>query len=200
MSHDNALSLTDTLTFTAWINPDSIGGSYNTVLAKDGGGSASNYWFGIWQDELDFGFFSGGSFREVFTSGLNIQAGTWQHIAASFDNAVDEVKLYLDGSLVHTGTLTFTPTVVSADLSIGRSPDGEYWRGLLDDVRIYDTVLSDAEITTLAQRGVVLPDDRQPPSGVGLVRDLQTRQQFVSAGEVDRFISALQGTGPSKFH
>jgi len=154
--HNNALSLTETLTFTAWIKPNSIGTNYNTVLAKDSGaGADSNYWFGLWQNELDFGFFSGSTFREVFTSGLNIQANTWQYIAASFNNATDEVFLYLNGVLVYTGSLSFTPSVTTADLTIGRSPIGEYWHGLLDDVRIYDTVLSTTEISDLYAAGNV---------------------------------------------
>jgi len=151
--HDDALSLTGTMTFTAWINPDAIGISYNTVLAKDGGGAGSNYYFGTWQDELVFGFFSGGTFREVFTSGLNLKTDTWQHVAASFDNSANRVLLYLGGVAVHKGEMTFSPTAVSADLTIGRSPDGERWNGKLDDIRIYDSVLGEAEIADIANAG-----------------------------------------------
>ena len=148
--HNDALALTETLTFMAWINPASIGANYNTVLAKDSGvGTSSNFWFGLYQDEVDFGFFSGGAFREVFTAGLNVQAGNWQHIAVSFSNATDEVLLYLGGVLVHTGSLAFTPVADTTDITIGRSPIGEYWNGLLDDVRIYDRVLGAAEITDI---------------------------------------------------
>jgi len=151
--HEDTLSLTQTMTFTAWINPDVIGSVYNTVLAKDDGGLGSNYWFGLWQNELAFGFFAAGTFQEVFTSGLNVQAGNWQHIAASFDNNSNELLFYLDGTLVHSASLSFSPTAVTADLTIGRSPEGEYWRGLLDDVRIYDSVLPEAVIKTLASAG-----------------------------------------------
>jgi hypothetical protein len=157
VAHDDALSLTETMTFSAWINASSFGSSYQTIVAKDGSGSGSNFWFGTWGRELLFGFFSGGTFREVFTSGLDLQPGTWYHLAASFDNNTDEVILYLDGVPVHNGTLTFSPTAVSANLRIGRSPDGEYWRGLLDDVRIYDEVLGDSEIAALA-----LPPEKTP--------------------------------------
>jgi hypothetical protein len=148
--HADTLSLTDTMTFIAWVNASSYGANYQTIIAKDGGtGSNSNYWFGAWQNDLAFGFFSGGTFREVFTSGLNLQAGTWYQLAASFDNAKDEVRLYVNGAQVHSGTLAFSPAAVTADLTIGRSPIGEYWRGLLDDVRIYDSVLPVSEIADL---------------------------------------------------
>jgi Tfp pilus assembly protein PilX len=149
VTHADTLSLTETMTFTAWVNASSFGSTYQTIIAKDGGGGGSNYYFGTWQQELVFGFFSGGFFREVFTSGLNLQPGTWYHLAASFNNSMNLVLLYLDGVPVQKGELTFSPTAVTADLSIGRSPDGEYWRGLLDDVRIYDSVLPASEIADL---------------------------------------------------
>ena len=38
-------------------------------------------------------------------------------------------------------------------MTIGRSPIGEYWRGLLDDVRIYDSVLPAGEIANLHGAG-----------------------------------------------
>ena len=115
--HADTLSLTDTMTFIAWVNASSYGANYQTIIAKDGGtGPNSNYWFGTWQNDLAFGFFSGGTFREMFTSGLNLQAGTWYQLAASFDNATDEVRLYVDGTQVHSGTLAYSPTAVTADL------------------------------------------------------------------------------------
>jgi len=147
--HADTLSLTDTMTFTAWVNASSYGGAYQAIVAKDGSGTGSNYYFGSRQQELVFGFFSAGVFREVFSSGLNLQAGTWYQLAASFDNAIDEVRLYVDGVQVQSGTLAFSPTAVTADLSIGRSPDGEYWPGLLDDIRLYDSVLPASEIADL---------------------------------------------------
>jgi hypothetical protein len=149
VTHADTLSLTDTMTFIAWVNASSFGSTYQTIIAKDAGGGASNYWFGTWQQELDFGFFAGGFYREVFTSGLNLQPGTWYQLAASFDNTTDQVVLYVDGVQVHSATLAFSPSAVTADLAIGRSPDGEYWRGLLDDVRIYDSVLPASEIADL---------------------------------------------------
>lgn len=153
VTHDDLLSLTSAMTFTAWINSSSFGTSYQTIVAKDGGAGSSNYWFGTWRQELVFGFFAGGFFREVATSGLDLQTATWYHLAASFDDATDAVVLYVDGVPIQKDALAFSPTAVTADLSIGRSPDGELWRGLLDDVRIYDTVILEPEIVGLAAEG-----------------------------------------------
>ncbi|MDX2505986.1 MAG: LamG domain-containing protein, partial [Gammaproteobacteria bacterium] len=200
--HNDALSLTETLTFTAWIKPELISIRYKTVLAKDDGSGNSNYWFGLWQDELAFGFFSGGFFREVFTNGLNIQAGIWQHIAVSFNNSTDEVRLYLDGAMVHTGVLTYSPTVLTVDLGIARSPAaGENWNGLLDDIRIYDQVLPPSELSTLstgaAGGGSVEPP---PPSDTcdGTFRDDFTGINFSGTnGSLDWSASPWAEVGES---
>ena len=148
--HDDALSLTQEMSFSAWINASSFGTSYQTIVAKDDGGAGSNYWFGTWRDDLAFGFFSNGFFREVATTGLGIQTNVWNHVAATFDDSLSTVVLYLNGTEVANGVLNFSPTAVTADLTLGKSPDGEYWRGLLDDVRIYDRVLDGPDIAALA--------------------------------------------------
>ena len=148
--HDDALSLTESITISAWVNASSFGNSYQTIVAKDGGGAVSTFYFGTWRQELVFGFFAGSAFREVFTTGLGLQAGNWYHLAATFDNNADSVVLYVDGVEVHNGAMTFSPSAVNADASIGRTPDGEYWRGRLDDVRIYDDLLGADDIAELA--------------------------------------------------
>ncbi len=151
--HDDTLSLTETMTFVAWVNVPLFGPSYKVIINKDAGGADSNFWFGTWRQELEFGFYSGGAFYSVYTTGLSLQTGIWYQLAASFDNASDQVRLYVNGTEVHTGTLTQSPSAVSADVVIGWSPDGEYWRGLLDDVRIYDSVFPASEIADLYTAG-----------------------------------------------
>lgn len=163
--HANTLSLTDKMTFVAWVNASSFGSTYQTILAKDSGAGDSNYYFGTWQQELVFGFFSGSFFHEVFTTGLNLQPGTWYELAVTFDNATSEVKLYVDGALVHSDILGLSPVAVTADLSIGRSPIGEYWPGLLDDVRMYDSVLPVSEIAYLYTAGSGSPVTPPPDTG-----------------------------------
>ena len=150
--HAETLSLTGEMTFAAWINTLDTSGGYRCILATDlPGNGMSNYWFGIENDELVFGFWAEGSFRTVSTPSSNLQADRWYHLAASFDDATDEVRLYVDGMEAHVGAITFAPTTETADVWIGHSVDGEYWTGSLDDIRIYNTVLSSGEILALAK-------------------------------------------------
>ncbi len=80
---------------------------------------------------------------------------TWHHIAYVLDDSADTITVYVDGSDV----LSFTSTISVAAtdvLSFGQEYDtgmttGDFYDGLLDDVRVYDRALSEAEIATLAQ-------------------------------------------------
>jgi len=80
---------------------------------------------------------------------------TWHHIAYVLEDSADTITVYVDGSEV----LSFTSTVsvaASDILSFGQEYDagmatGDFYNGLLDDVRVYDRALSGAEIATLAQ-------------------------------------------------
>jgi hypothetical protein len=93
-------------------------------------------------------------------------AGVWRHVAVSFTPGTE--KFYIQGKLVATETVTGTPLTVSSsiNLAIGNelpkenynmtnSSDpnyfyaGDYFMGALDEVRFYNTALTDAEILSI---------------------------------------------------
>ena len=77
---------------------------------------------------------------------------TWHHMAATRDNKT--FKFYIDGNLVGSkplatvGQLPYT----SSDywLGYGYNAGYKFWKGSLDDLRIYKRVLTTNEINTLA--------------------------------------------------
>ena len=100
---------------------------------------------------------SGGSIKTISTT---LNDNTWHHVAAVLSNDgtpnVNEVKLYIDGvQQTNTAGVLAINTASLADVRIGAftadiNPDPNmYFRGLLDDVRIYDYALSAAEILAL---------------------------------------------------
>ncbi len=150
--HDNQLILTDAFTMSAWVKADTIFG-YHTIINKGTTGNNQDYWFGVWNNWLTVGFYTGGGFQIVEAQMVGWNPAQATHLAATFGNASDTIQLYWDGSLLHTGTMTYEPPAGTEDLIIGRSQLGEYWDGVLDDVRIYDSVLPASEITDLFTAG-----------------------------------------------
>jgi hypothetical protein len=82
------------------------------------------------------------------------QDDKWHHVAvvvqkAELPNLHDDVKLYLDGAIaeIHDiGLLDLWPIQTGQDLPVRI---GRGFKGLMDDLRIYDRVLSDEEINAL---------------------------------------------------
>ena len=81
--------------------------------------------------------------------------GQWYHIAASYDTTTDAYAVYIDGVPHKSGTYPSSLSVPAANLlSIGtRTGASDYYDGMLDDVRVYDAVLTPAEIADLAAAG-----------------------------------------------
>ena len=62
------------------------------------------------------------------------------------------LTLYRDGVPVATANATGVISPSTGSLQIGGSHFGEYFKGLIDEVRIYKTALSDTEIQTIYQQ------------------------------------------------
>lgn len=81
--------------------------------------------------------------------------GEWVHVALVYDAATSTATIYENGRPV--GSRQVTPdTVLSASgLTIGRLPDAQSgnsfcFQGAIDDIRVYDTALTAAELEELA--------------------------------------------------
>src|SRR5690606_37655694 len=70
----------------------------------------------------------------------------WYHLVVTYDG--QQVRYYENGSLIGQTPFTGAIEVNSLPLEFGRNMPGlpDYYHGRLDDVRIYDGVLSQAEI------------------------------------------------------
>ncbi|MDX2049021.1 MAG: LamG-like jellyroll fold domain-containing protein [Chitinophagaceae bacterium] len=81
-------------------------------------------------------------------------ANTWKHIVIVSDG--NNAKYYLNGTLVSTITLTSSANTdnISSDMFIGVDTHGtsEYYKGRLDEIRIYSRVLNDNEVLSLFNR------------------------------------------------
>ena len=99
------------------------------------------------------GFFYDGADWNSTASGTFIAGTGWHHVAYTIDGAADVQTLYLDGVVVaqtsYTSTISYTN---GTDTVIGAHGDGSAdfdLDGRIDDIRIYDHVLSASEIGVL---------------------------------------------------
>ena len=101
----------------------------------------------LWVDHLAgrYRLTLGASFADYLDSGRTPAVGQWQHVAATYDGTV--ARIYIDGA--QTASTTFTGNVGNSNTwRIGAygSPAGNFFDGLVDNVRIYDRALTASEI------------------------------------------------------
>lgn len=147
----------DAMTLAAWIYADGFRSPYmdNRIISKSTSTANSAHYFmlsGINHDgqpHLRFRLKTQGNTSTLVGTGAPITLGQWHHVAAVYDGA--EMRLYLDGAPV--GALAKSGTIdqnAGVPVNIGRNPDGYgTFDGDLDDVRVYSTALSEAQIQGL---------------------------------------------------
>ncbi|MBN1362773.1 MAG: hypothetical protein JW993_19400 [Sedimentisphaerales bacterium] len=88
--------------------------------------------------------------------GTLMATNTWYHIAVVFDDAGDTMTIYLDGAVDRLLTVTQGMAASTHDFYIGAdTPTAQYYfNGTIDDLRLYDSPLSQAEVlSVMAGRG-----------------------------------------------
>lgn len=92
----------------------------------------------------------GGTFYQALSSEeITFWEGTWHHVAGTWDGTY--LKLYEDGVLSGIGTRGSDISTPTAILIASRNGFAEFTQGYLDDIRIYNRVLSGEEIYRLAK-------------------------------------------------
>jgi len=156
--------IVDDFTISLWVKPqsnqeycyDGIEGNYAVAGSADAA-EGTNTW--SWQlrygspDACSLGLqvntITGSKWANV---GYNLVANEWTHIVATFTGT--EEKIYVNDNLVDTNTFSSTTirTYINNKVLLGNAGWGEsntYFNGAIDDVQIYDRVLTASEVAAL---------------------------------------------------
>ncbi|MCH9694097.1 MAG: DNRLRE domain-containing protein [Gammaproteobacteria bacterium] len=148
--HSDALPLTTIFTVAAWVRNDSpsISATYR-IISKEPAGANDNFWMAF-----SAGWLWVGIDGDFISPSTNFMPDTWYHLAVTYDDAGDSVQIYVNGALVLSDTTSASITMNTAPVFIGSNwESSKHWQGLLDDIRIYDRVLSASEVAELAGIG-----------------------------------------------
>jgi hypothetical protein len=135
---DNA-NFSDALTINLWGKSD-IGSPRDMLFSFDGSGSGPDLWFA--NDNIYWN--TGDGYDNPLCAQQSVTS--WHYYSLIVQNG--NTKLYIDGELC--GTATYK-NPESNTLYFGRyNSDNNYnWDGLIDDVRVYNKILSEKEIQEL---------------------------------------------------
>jgi hypothetical protein len=158
-----ALDLTNAMTLEAWVRPVVVA-NWQTVLMKE---TPNGLAYGLYSNtDANRPSVHVNTTTELDLRGTaQLAANAWTHLAATYDGAT--LRLFVNGAQVATRTVTGNMIGSDGVLRIGGNAVwSEFFRGLIDEVRIYRRVLSAAEIQADMDAPVV-PPDSQPPGAPG---------------------------------
>ncbi|MDZ7310186.1 MAG: LamG domain-containing protein, partial [candidate division KSB1 bacterium] len=159
--HGPSLQLTNSLTLSAWFKPASSKLGEYIISKSDHNTPGYEYLicFDYCQGVTGWGLKTavGGIDYDEVGSNWTPQDNQWHHVVVTFSYP-GQLRLYLDGNLLNSKNSTGNIEPTTQDVIIGCiRPSGEpsmrYFDGALDDIRIYNRALSDAEIQALYQEG-----------------------------------------------
>jgi fibronectin type 3 domain-containing protein len=173
-----SLDLSAAMSLEAWVRPEL--GSWRTAILKERPGG------------LAYAMYASTDTNRPSTE-INVDVrgtaalptSTWSHLTATYDGAT--MRLYVNGTQVGSRTVAGTIPISSGALRIGGNTLwGEYFSGLIDEVRIYNRALTAAEIQAdmNAPVGTVDADPPTPPSNLAVAGSL-TSGQLTWTGSTD---------------
>ncbi len=143
--HSAALAVAGDLTIELWVNVSLA--TRQTLLSKD------------YRRELELTLETNGrlnlyqgngvTYGNVLSAPGAVHPNEWQHVVVTRSTATRTVRFYVNGQPKGSGSYSVDPVVGPTALSIGRSESGtQYVNGRLDELALYPSALSAAQIAT----------------------------------------------------
>jgi PKD repeat protein len=155
------LDLSNGMTLEAWVKPSALSG-WRTVLLKEAAGGLAYALYAHDNAPRPAAYINTGGGDLPAPGAAVLATGSWSHLVTTYDGA--RLRLFVNG-VEAASTAASGPLVQSGDpLRIGGNGVwGEYFSGLIDEVRVYNRALSSAEIQAdmaapVNAGGAVAPD------------------------------------------
>jgi hypothetical protein len=153
----NSLDVTGGLTIMAWVKPDINNVTLPIVNKYRSDFGYRAYWLYGWtvgEHGPWFRVCTGGPAENIGDAYVLelLPTTSWTFVSGTYDGS--EVKLYINGTLKNTGTVSGMINTNSLPLRIGADDELQinYFKGSMDDIRIYNGALSASEIQALYNR------------------------------------------------
>jgi hypothetical protein len=146
-----SLNLADEVTIAFWLRVDADTGTWQMPVTKFLSDQRRNYGIYLSPGTLMPCFsasFEKGTYRHAdLQSGVNLKAGEWHHIAATYSMFDRRLRLYVDGKAALDAPWDQGPLLLTTEpVRLGAG-----MKGALDEIAIYPRALSPDEIAALAR-------------------------------------------------
>lgn len=174
--NEDDFDLTEDLTIAFWVKLGSVGEHNHIVLSKhehnvNGDGS---WWTGVGGGNGQPMFVATPQFGNSVFANSGLEPNKWAFVSFTYDDSADEWTFYLNGSEDASSTLSFEIQNTNKSVNIGRELEdfdaSANLEGSLDDLRVYNRVLSGSEIQQLYSGSTLTaPVDLSASGGDGQV-------------------------------
>jgi hypothetical protein len=151
-----------------WVNPDAPATGAQVLYEEGGSSQDSSFTLRLNNGSLQAGIYQGGTLYTVEAPAPD--AGAWSHVAFTYDGAAGAMRLWINGQNVATTTglpssiakrslASATGARLQQDAwnATGSATDAaDFFRGKLDEVRLYERTLDSSAINALYEQGVVV--------------------------------------------
>ncbi len=144
-------NVTDAITVSTWVNIRSLPQAWSAVVTK--GDSAWRISNNNTATSMHFAFTGGTRNNQAANSNTELNLFEWYHICGVYDTNVG-AKIYVNGSVDGNNPDTGGITTNNYNVFIGENdePMNRFWDGQIDEVKIFDRALSDAEVLYLSSQ------------------------------------------------
>lgn len=141
-----SLDLTTSMTLEAWVRPSAITSDWRTIVLKERpSGLAYALYAADGASRPPAGYVSINGTDAAAVAPTTLPLDTWTHVAMTYNGAT--LRLYVNGQLAGSRAIAGPAAVSAGPLRIGGNAVwGEWFSGSIDEVRIYNRALSQAEI------------------------------------------------------
>jgi RHS repeat-associated protein len=152
VADSSSLDLTYGITLMAWVKPVA-NSDWRSVILKERENDLGYALYSSDNAGLPIGYVNHDGAGVIAQGPTALPLDTWSHLALTHDDI--DLKFYVDGQLVNSQNYDGDVLATDGDLSIGGNAVwGEWFEGLIDDVRIYNNGLSAAQVAADMNTGV----------------------------------------------
>jgi len=142
-SGNPGITQNNSFTMAGWNKPLNVG-NWQYILSF---GETPRY--GLWSSHYSYpGFYqrlNDGTYMEMYAQS-NAVNNKWSYLVITYDVSIKTYKLYLDGVMQTPKVATSLAFYNAGSVFISGTSNGYYYKGLIDNVSIYNTALSSLQI------------------------------------------------------
>ncbi len=152
-------TLTNAISICCWCNCTTLNAAGEMIINRQVAATPGNEWWSLnTYNNVPRALIGNGTSVTAVSDPTAITANTWYHLTMTFDGT--NIVLYTNGIQVGTGTRTMTFSSDTTGVVIGANAQGagdtsitEFFQGYIEDIRVYNKVLTVNEILTIMNCG-----------------------------------------------